>query len=136
MMKPSCKTHVAENRRRRLCGLVPFGPPDKRRHHDILESREFGKEMVKLEHKSHVLVPETGDLVRIEREYVRLVVQDPAGRGPVEGAQDMEKRALAHARCAHDGQHFPSADIEVDAVKYMERFLPAPEGLPDLFNMN
>jgi hypothetical protein len=49
----------------------------------------------------------------------RLASQDDvAPRGTVEGAEDVEQRALAGATRADDGHHLTAPDLKVDAVKH------------------
>ncbi|MDP7340064.1 MAG: hypothetical protein QF786_12165, partial [Vicinamibacterales bacterium] len=45
--------------------------------------------------------------------HVYVVKEDPPGAGPIEGAQNVEKRALARPRRPLDGDHLPAIDLKI-----------------------
>src|SRR3990170_4325493 len=92
--------------------------------------------MVKLEHEADVFVPELREPVVVQSENINAAIEYLTRRGPLKTSHDMEKRALADPRRAHDGEHLAFPDVEVDSAQDMERLRAAHERLADLLDMD
>src|SRR5579884_329837 len=92
--------------------LIPLGPLDQSRHHDIFKRGEFREEMMELENIADGSIPKFGQLSIGTGEEVVSFKEDLAGSRPIERAEEMEERALPDPRRADDGQQFPFLNID------------------------
>ena len=88
---------------------------------DVLARRHVGEEGVILEHHAHVALGGRGEGEVLPAE------PDRARFGQLEAGHHLEKRGLARAARAENGQKLPRLDAEIDAVECLNR----PEGLAD-----
>src|SRR2546426_8487524 len=107
-------------------------PPDREGHHHVLQRGEFPQEMVELKDKPQLAVPQLGELVGIQVGVARAVEPDVPARRAVECAQQVQQRALAGSRSAHDRYELSAVHLELHAAQHFERLaVAAREHLPD-----
>ena len=108
----------------------PFGLPlclrtvaaaDEGGYHHILEGRKFGQQLVKLEDKPDVTVPEAGHLAVGQVVHPFAVVAYLAAVGLVEGTDNLQQRGLAGAARPYDSDNFALLDGGVDSLQHLER---------------
>ena len=89
------------------------------RQRDVLQRRERGQQVVKLEHKAQRAAAAQGQ-GRIVQALHFFTVQPKAARGhALQQAQDVEQGALARARRPHQRDEFAPAHLQVDTVQYL-----------------
>jgi hypothetical protein len=92
--------------------------------------------MMELKHEADALVAKAREAAVIHAENIYVSIQYLSRCRTIERTQDMEQRALAHTRGPHDRNHLSLLDIEVYALKDMERHGAAHERLMELFYMD
>ena len=93
---------------------------DKPRNADVLESREFGQQVVELEDEADTFVAEAGQRLVAQRKGVLSVDLDTARVGARKRADDLQQRSLARAAGADDRDDFAFGDVERDALEHFE----------------
>ena len=113
---------------------------------DVMESREDGKEDVlfrcqrrnqveRLEDDADVLPSEQRQLMVVERGEIRAVDDDVAGCRLRKSRNEMEKRGLAGATWAHDGEKLALRDVKRQIINCGDWFgAVAVEDLAEVFD--
>ncbi len=101
--------------RRRASGRRHAAQLQRQGH--VLLGRERRQQVERLEDESHPLAADDRALVVVERGQIDAFQQHLAAAGRFHAAEDVQQRALARARRAHDRQQFALADLEVDAAQ-------------------
>ena len=73
-----------------------------------------------LKNKTNLLIADGGEREVIKLAQIFSIEQHLAGRGPVEGADDVEQGAFAGAGGADDGDGFAPRDIERGGAQHLE----------------
>ncbi len=101
-------------------------PSDGEREGDVLLDGQEGYEVEGLEDETRLLTPQPRRLaVREATDHVA-VEDDLTARGPVQAAEQVEQRALARARRAHEGDELTTSDREGDAAQRLHVGLAEP----------
>ena len=87
---------------------------------------------MELEDEAELPAPHGAPLVVREAGGVAALEEDPALRGPVEQAEEVQEGALPGARRADEGGELRGVELEVDAVQDLGDDL-RPEGLRHAF---
>ena len=87
------------------------------RQRDVLRDRERGQEVEGLEDEADPLAPQDRQPPLAESGQVGVAERDGAGGGTVEPRGDVQERALARARRAHDRGERPARKLDADAVE-------------------
>ena len=90
-------------------------------YHDVLECRELGQELVKLEDEADVLIAEVAQLVRREAHHVYAVNAYLAAVGLVERAHYLQQCGLAGTARAYNAHYFSFVYMQVDALEHLQR---------------
>src|SRR5262245_19565278 len=94
------------------------GMRDQQRHQNVLERRQLGQQVVELKNEAEGLIPQRVPFAG------RQVIDAPAGKldraliGPVQRAEQVQKRALAGTRGADDAEELALVNIELDAAQH------------------
>src|SRR5206468_5326294 len=89
-------------------------------------------EMMKLEHKAELPVPELRRAARIEIGIARAIQPNVSRRRTVQRPQEVQQRALPSARRADDGDELPASHLDVDAGQDLQQLsVAAREDAPD-----
>ena len=88
---------------------------------------KLGQQVVELEDEAHVAVAEIREAAVVEGEDVDAGDLQAAGRGPVEGAEDVEEGALADSGGPGDGQGLTGGDVEIHPLEHRQG--PGPRGV-------
>ena len=134
---------AVEHLRRRVAQLARAWPSQPRRvrdhlrHQDVFEGGEFGQQVVELEDEAEGLVAQLVALAGRQVVDASAVEADAALVGPVEGAEQVQQRALAGAGGADDAEELAGADVQVDAAQDADDVGVAAIGLvsPSAVNM-
>ena len=76
--------------------------------------------MVVLEHEADRAVAKAGQLRLAQRRAVHAVDLDPAAARPVQGADQVQERALARSRRAGDRDRRTRGEVEGDAPQHRD----------------
>jgi hypothetical protein len=95
------------------------------RDHHVLECGEMRKEMKLLEDDADLLAAEAHALVLGHRRQLLAVDPEAASRGFVEGAEQIDQRALARAGGPHHREPFAGVDAQVHLIERLERAVMA-----------
>ena len=89
----------------------------RQRQIDVLVDRQVVEQVIALEDEADVLLLQPHAVLR--RQLVHRLVEQPvlAGPGAVVHAHDVQQRALAGARRAHDRHELALLDVDVDAAQ-------------------
>ena len=101
-----------------LGGLVAVASANPQRHGHVVLRAEFGQEVVELVDKTQVTVAPLALLGSAERREQLALQLHAALRGRIQPAQQMQERALARARSAHNRQRLPGVDFQVHALQH------------------
>src|SRR5262245_1445613 len=85
-------------------GLVVALRRDQGGNEDVLEGRALRKQAVVLEHEADFTVAEASDLGLGKAEWIAVEEGHASRRGRLEGAENVEQRALAASRRAHHAE--------------------------------
>ena len=96
----------------------------------VLQRREVGDQVVKLEDKAHLRAAEGGQALFVKGGELLGADKDPAPGEGVHAAQDVQKRGLARAGLPHDDAELPLPHGEAHVVQGGDLHLP---GAVDLF---
>lgn len=96
-------------------------------HHDIVERGEFQHEKVKLKNKADMFAPRRRAIEVAAIRHQLITDPDRAVIGLVEETEQVEERALATTRRAHDRRHMTSPRLKRDAAQHMHPPLTLPE---------
>ena len=97
--------------------LTPPHAGDRRRQLDVLAGAEAGQEVEELEDEAEVCGPEPGPLSFAEAADLAAVEAQPSLARGVEGAEQVQQRALAAARGADDRDQLAGLDPHRDPVQ-------------------
>src|SRR3954468_18704145 len=86
---------------------------EHRREQRVLDDVELGQQVVELKDKSKLSIAQPTPLDAAELRDVGAVVDDGAGVGVVERAQDVQQRALARSAASLDGDELARANRKV-----------------------
>ena len=111
LLQPNARRDVADGRAPRAAAI------EAQRQGDVLGDRERGQQVEGLEHEPDALAPQDRQAPLAEACQVGVAERDGAGGRPVESGRDVEERALAGARRAHDRGERPSRELDADAVE-------------------
>ena len=89
------------------------------RQRHVLLGRERRQQVERLENEAHPLAADDRALVVVERGQIDPFEQHLAAGGSFNAPQNVQQRALARTRRAHDRQQLALADLEVDAAQGM-----------------
>ena len=84
---------------------------------DVLQRGHGGDEVEGLEHHSHMIAAEAGELVLVHRGEVLAHGADLAAGGAFEPAHEHEERRFARPRRPREPQRLPLSHVERDAVQ-------------------
>jgi len=98
---------------------------------DVVLCGEHGDEVEGLEDEPDVPAPEPGEAGVGQGGEILPVHEDLAGVEVGEAGDGVEKRALAGAGRAHDGDEFARGDLEVHARQGLDGGRALPEGFDD-----
>ena len=121
MCQPVAQTQKVEYPLGLPLRLRAVASADEGGYHHIFEGRELGQQLVKLEDKPDVSVPESGHLAVGQVVYPLAVVAYLAAIGLVEGTDNLQQRGLAGAARSYDGNNFALLDGGVDSLQHLER---------------
>ena len=120
VVEPVAEAHpVEELPRPRL--VVALRPRDEGGDEDVLQHRALRQQEVVLEDEADRAVAEGGELGLRQRVGIEPVERDPARGRRLERAEDVEQRALAAARGAHDAQRLAGPLRERDVEQDRQR---------------
>ena len=91
------------------------------RYHHVFERGEFGQQLVKLEHETDVLVAEVRNFGGREAAYVLPVNNHFTLIRAVECTHDLQQGGLSCTAWSHNGHHFASVHLQVDASQHLQR---------------
>ena len=114
MVEPVAEAEVGEERSRPGLGALPRLAPDAEGERGVLHRGEFREQPVVLEDEAHAAVAEGGGGALGKRRRVFPGEVERTGLRPVEEAEHLEERGLAHAAPAHDRHHLPGGGVEVE----------------------
>jgi 3-hydroxyisobutyrate dehydrogenase-like beta-hydroxyacid dehydrogenase len=106
--RPTAAEHLA---RSGLCAGHAVAA-DAQRHGHVVQRGELGQQVVELVDEAQVPVAPGALLGRAQRGEVAAHQLHAAGAGRVQPAQQVQQRALARARRAHDGQRFARRHLQ------------------------
>jgi len=102
----------------------------------VLEGREHRDQVVELEDEPHVGGPPAGQLRLVEGRDVDAADDDRAAVDLVDPGDEIEQRALARARGAHQREELAFADVEVDVPQNGNDVAAALVGLADVSHLD
>jgi hypothetical protein len=111
---------LLEQRRRPLVRATAVHPGDRRRQLDVLAGAEAGEEVEELEDEAEIGGPEPGPLALAETADLAPVESQPPLARRVEGAEQVEQRALAAARGTDDRDQLARLDPHRDPVQHLD----------------
>ena len=111
LLEPDARCNLAHGRAPRAAAVQAH------RQGDVLRDRERRQQIEGLEHEPDPLAPQDGQAALAQPRQVGVAERDGAGSRPVEPRCDVEERALAGARRAHDGGERPAREPDADAVE-------------------
>ena len=80
---------------------------------------------MELEHEADVAIAKRDTGFVIHRRDLVIADPDLAAVDHIEAAQDVQERALPHARCTHDRDHLAFLDGEIEIAQHVQaRCLP------------
>ena len=94
------------------------GLGDHLRHQHVFQGREFGQQVVELEDEAERLVAQLIAALRRQVVDASAVEEDFALVGPVEGAEQVQQRALAGAGGADDAEELARLDLQIEAAQH------------------
>jgi hypothetical protein len=101
-MDPLAEADLVQEAERMALHSLIIIPGDQAWDEYIFQDGALRQQMVVLEHKTHFPIAESGEALVIELERIRPAQQNGPGRWRFEGTQNIQERALAAARRAHD----------------------------------
>ena len=132
MAHATCQAHLRQDLFGARTRRARRRAADQQRHHDVLQSRKLAQEMMKLEHKTELPVPQFRRPARVEIGIARAIQPDVSGRRTVERPEEMEQRAFPCPRGADDRDELPAPHLDVDAGQDLEHLpVAAREDTPD-----
>src|ERR1700722_14936615 len=102
--------------------------------HHVLQGSQGWYQVERLEYEAHPLCAQPCPPVLVEPRQVLTLEEHPAGRRRVEPGQQREKRRLAGAGRAGDGDGLPGGDIERDIVDNSQRTFRTANLLGEVFS--
>ena len=93
---------------------------DESGNHDVFEGREFGQQLMELEHETDVAVAEVAELLARERCHVGSIDSEATAVGSVECADDLQQRGFSGSRRADNTHDFAFRDFEVNAFQNLQ----------------
>ena len=106
---------------------------ERERQDDVLDRRERGDEVVRLEHEPDALPPQDRELAIVEVGEVLPGDRHPAARHRVEARHAVQQRRLPGARRAHDRGEAFARDRERETVERAHLRVTLSVDLRDLF---
>jgi hypothetical protein len=94
-----------------------FGAVEFHRQHDVLDGRERGHQVERLEHETHPRGPHGGPAVLVQRREFPALEPHAAGTRRVQAGQQRQQRGLAGPRRPDDGHGLSPADGETNIVQ-------------------
>ncbi len=98
---------------------------DQRRHHDILQCGKLRQKIVKLKNKAHVPIAELRPIVIVECQDVDVTDLQLTLCWSIQGAQDVEQRALAHPGCTGNGDGLTLPQFNIDPTQHLKVLVAA-----------
>ena len=102
------------------CSFLLRSTPDESGNANVLDGRELGKKVMKLENKSDVFVPETGQSLVVELVDLGPVNKELSLVGTVEGPDDVEEGGFPGSRGSYDAHDLLLGNMQVDAFEDFE----------------
>jgi hypothetical protein len=102
----------------------PVHAADEKRHRHVLDRGEFRQQVVELVDKPQRGVAHAPALRLVHRAERPALHAHAAGRRCIQPAEQVQQRALARARLAHDRHALARAHGEVHAREYLHRLRP------------
>ena len=102
------------NRIERAAHLVVLLAREHQRQEDIVLNGKGVEQIKILKHEAQIVTAEGGYLLLLYIDDVASVEQDLSGARLIERSEDIQKRRLAAAALAHDGDVFALLDREAD----------------------
>ena len=102
------------NRIERAAHLVVLLAREHQRQEDIVLNRKGVEQIKILKHEAQIVTAEGGYLLLLYLDDVASVEQDLSGARLIERSEDIQKRRLAAAALAHDGDVFALLNREAD----------------------
>ena len=93
-------------------------PADPQRHGHVVQRAELGQQMVKLVHETQIAVAPQALLCRAQGGQQLALELHRALGGGIQPAQQMQQRAFARTRSAHDGQRFARTHLQVHPLQH------------------
>src|SRR3989442_3540013 len=109
-----------ESIERLLTRFLRVVPADEERQLDVLHALEDGQEVVVLEDEPHLHRAEIGFPDVAQGREALACDPDFAGREVVDSGEAVQERRLAAPGRAHDGDHLPLSDVEVEATERLD----------------
>ena len=100
--------------------LVGGLPAEAERQDDVLERRDRGDQVERLEDEADLLTTEDGEVLVVERAEVDVADDRLAGREGVEAGDAVHQRRLAGARRAHDRRETGTVELDGHAVEGLD----------------
>jgi len=117
VVRASGQAHAVQQREGARAGVGGAGAL-QHGHQRVLQHGALRQEVVELEDEADGAVAQGREGAGRQARRVRAVKEHLPGVGPVEGAHELEQRALAAARGAGDGRGLPGAQGEVHPVEH------------------
>src|SRR5690606_20675590 len=138
MMFPAGQAHAGEQLSG--AGLDRFRPLARARapgqlqwNLDVLQGRQGGDELERLEDEAHPVPPEPRPGIFVQLVQIGPVEQDPAAARMVQSGKQAQQRRLAAAGWPHDRQEATRLQMEGDILEHGQIAAAGDVGLRDLF---
>lgn len=115
MIHPMRELHQVQQVLHSRLDLVPGPAAQMQGNRDVLQAGERWQEIEELKNETDLVAAYARQRIVGEAAEARAVDRDLAGGGMIEAADQVEQRRFPRAGRAHDANHLPEADFEIDA---------------------
>jgi len=115
-----CASRTRQSRARSFATGAAADAAIHERQLDVLDGARAREQLERLEHEPDLAVAQVGELVVAEAAHVGAAQLVRAGARRVEQAEDVEQRALAGSRRAHDRDELAVGDIHLDVAQHVQ----------------
>ena len=114
-----CEPHHFESGLGVLAALAPGQGGQRKGQLDVLVGGEHRHQVVELENEADVARAPAGEFRLAQPDDVRAADQEFARIGLVDAGNEVEQRALARARWAHQREELAARDVEADVAQHL-----------------
>src|SRR5208282_2218710 len=131
-VEPVAEAELRQHRAGPFARLASGNARNQERQLHVLGRREHRQEVVRLKHEPHSARAILALRAVVHRMEVDPFERDRAAVDLVQSREAIEKRRLATSRRAHDREHLPAGDLDVDLAKGGDLGVPASVNFPDI----